>query len=116
MSFNVCTSLKTKQKKYVFLKTLEQFVSRKDFETSEKKQERLQADIAQNSLQITTLKDTLKTHSTLQEANEKKLKETNEIVYKLDNVQIPSINTRLGQMTTKEDLTALKRENEEKVK
>lgn len=54
-------------------------------------------------------------HSAIQESVEKKLKETNEIVYKLDNVQVPSINTKLSQMTTKEDLASLKREAEEKV-
>lgn len=66
-------------------------------------------------MQIGSLKDALKLQTTIQETNEKKIREINEIVYKIDNVQIPSITTRLGQMSSKEDLISLKRENDEKV-
>ena len=66
-------------------------------------------------MQISSVQETLKTHSAIQEQHSSKLKETNDIVYKLDNVQMPSINTRLSQMVTKDDLAALKRENEEQV-
>jgi hypothetical protein len=66
-------------------------------------------------LQIGSLKDALKLQTTIQETNEKKIREINETVYKIDNVQIPSITTRLGQMSSKDDLISLKRENDEKV-
>ena len=92
-----------------------QFVSRKEFETHEKKQERVQSDLTQLEIGVKSLKDTLGSQQTVNEQQASKLKDMNEILYKIDNVQIPTINTRLGQLPTKDDLTSLRRDNEQQV-
>ena len=51
----------------------------------------MQSDISQNALQINSIKDTLKLHTTIQDSNEKKIKEINETVYKIDNVLLYQI-------------------------
>jgi hypothetical protein len=90
-------------------------VSRKDFETHEKKQERMQSDLSQLEIGVKSLKDTLSSQQTVNDQQANKLKEMNETLYKIDNVQIPTINTRLGQLPTKDDLTSLRRDNEQQV-
>jgi hypothetical protein len=101
---------------FVNVVTRKQFASTKDIELLEKKQERIQAEQAQTDLQINSIKDQFKYHQNNLEIQTSKLKETNEIVYKLDNIQIPAINTHLSQMASKEDLINLKREHDIQVK
>lgn len=62
----------------------------------------------QVNTQIAGIKDTLGANSLQNKQQEDKLKEINETLFKLDNVQVPAINTRLTQLATKDDLTKLK--------
>lgn len=109
---------------YVFVKIVNfcvsfslknQFVSNKDFELSEKKIDRLQSDLSQTDTQINALKESIRSNSNSQEQQASKIKEINDTIYKLDNVQIPAINTRLGQLATKDEFNNLKTESQEKV-
>jgi hypothetical protein len=57
---------------------------------------------------VNALKEALKTQESVSENNAIKLKETSESIYKIENVQLPAINTRLGQMASKEELIGLR--------
>jgi predicted CoA-binding protein len=77
-------------------------------EAAEKKQERLEANIQQNDYRVNALKEALKNQEILGENYAHRLKEMGESIYKIDNVQFPAINTRLGQMASKDELTGLR--------
>lgn len=86
----------------------EQFVNQTEFEALKRKQEALQDAKNQNDLQLSSIKSSLSTHEAIYQQQQDKLKELSETTYKLDSIQIPSINTRLGELATDEELKALK--------
>lgn len=75
----------------------------------------MQADHQTTDLQINSLKDQLKYQQNNLDTQTAKLKETNETVYKLDSIQIPSINTHLNQTVTKDEMDNFKRDLDQKV-
>ena len=67
-------------------------------------------------INLNTVKDVLKNQKFDQDQQATKVKELQDTVYKLENIQIPSINNQLGQLATQEELTRNRIELEEKVK
>ena len=90
-------------------------MSKRDFEELERKLEKSQGGLAQTDLQVNALKESLKAQQSAHDTQGLKVKELSETLYKIDNVQIPTLTTRLGQMSSKEELAAVKREQEEQV-
>jgi hypothetical protein len=68
----------------------------------------LQSNYVQSELQFNTLKTSLSNHDSIHQQQQEKIKELSETVFKIDSIQIPSINTKLGQMATDEDIKVLK--------
>jgi hypothetical protein len=68
----------------------------------------LQSNYVQSELQLNALKTSISSHDTIHQQQQEKIKELSETVFKIDSIQIPSINTKLGQMATDEDIKILK--------
>ncbi len=68
----------------------------------------MQSNYVQSELQLNALKTSISSHDTIHQQQQEKIKELSETVFKIDSIQIPSINTKLGQMATDEDIKILK--------
>ncbi len=79
-----------------------------DFESLKKKHESLQAGLAQSDLELDSIKATLVKHEGVHSQHQEKIKELGETTYKLDSIQIPSINSKLGRTASDEELKSLR--------
>jgi hypothetical protein len=61
------------------------------------------------------VKETLKSHQQIHESLNTKIKDMNESVYTIENVQLQSINTKLMQTATTDQLVMMKKEIEDQV-
>lgn len=91
------------------------FVNRRDLEDLSKNNEILQANINKIESKHNSTRESLKTLTNIQEQQVIKLKETSDGLYDLKNVQIPTINTRLNEFSTREDFNKFKTETDQKV-
>ncbi len=82
----------------------------------EKKHDRLEASVKHGEIETTSVKETLKTHHQVHESLNTKIKDVNESVYTIENVQLQTINTKLMQTATVDQLAAVKKEMDEQVK
>ena len=78
----------------------------------EKRQERVQAILNENDIQVHAIKESMRNQQTAIETQTAKIRDLNEVLYKIDNVQIPALNTRLSQMTTRDEFVAFKKEHD----
>ena len=78
----------------------------------EKRQERVQAILNENDIQVHAIKESIRNQQTAIETQTAKIRDLNEVLYKIDNVQIPALNTRLSQMTTRDEFVAFKKEHD----
>ena len=91
------------------------FVHKKDFEVMDKKQERMQTSINEFEMQIHAIKESIKGQQIGMENQLAKIRDLNETLYKIDNVQIPALNTRLSQMMTRDEFVGFKKEHDQQV-
>jgi hypothetical protein len=61
------------------------------------------------------VKETLKSHQQIHESLNTKIKDMNESVFTIENVQLQSINTKLMQTATTDQLVMMKKEIEDQV-
>lgn len=85
-------------------------MSKTEFEELDKKHEVLKSDNQKQSLEINNLKETLARNTNINETNQVKLKEINETLFNIDNIKLPTINTKLNLMVTQEQLNTVKKE------
>lgn len=93
----------------------ETLVSRTDFDDLEKKHTRLEANVKHAEMDANGVKETLKSHQQIHESLNTKIKDMNESVYTIENVQLQSINTKLMQTATTDQLVTMKKEIEDQV-
>lgn len=90
-------------------------VSRTDFEDLERKHSRLEANVKHADSETNGVKETIKSHQQVHDTLNHKLKEINESVYTMQNVQLQSMNTKLMQTATMDQLATVKKEIEDEV-
>ncbi|CAF0933988.1 unnamed protein product [Brachionus calyciflorus] len=93
----------------------DQYVTRKDFESLEKKHVELQSESVQNNLKISTLKESLSNQTIIQEQNTSKLKKHGDLISQIENVRIPLLEDNIHKLPSKDDLANFKIETEEKI-
>ena len=67
-------------------------------------------------MDVNGVKETLKGHQQIHDTLNNKIKDMNESVYTIQNVQLQSINTKLLQTATTDQLAMVKKEMEDQVK
>jgi hypothetical protein len=90
-------------------------VSKSEFETYAKHHDRTQNELRVITNSIDTLKDTVKSHKFDHDQQMVKMREMQDSVYKMENVHIPAMNTRLNQMATQDENHKVRTDLEEKV-
>lgn len=66
-------------------------------------------------MQIHAIKESIKGQQIAMENQLAKIRDLNETLYKIDNVQIPALNTRLSQMMTRDEFVVFKKEHDQQV-
>ena len=88
---------------------------RSDLVNVERKQDRIQSDFSQYDQQILKINESLKINEDKIEIQNNRIKENNDVIYRLENVQIPAINAHLSQIPSKTDISYLKKDSEQQV-
>ncbi len=78
----------------------------------EKRNERMQAALNESEMQIHAIKESIKGQQMAIDGQMAKMRDLNEVLYKIDNVQIPALNTRLSQMMTRDEFVVFKKEHD----
>lgn len=91
------------------------FVSKADYESCLRQQDRHHTELKSHESSISSLKELTKTQLSTQEQHAVKLKETQDSVNKLEKVNLPDINERIGLLASHDQLNAAKKELDEKV-
>jgi hypothetical protein len=90
-------------------------LSKKEFETYEKQQQRMNTEVKSLDLSINNLKDQIKSINYNHDQHVEKLKKVQDDVYKIESVQIPTLNNRLNQLASKDELNSVRTDLEDKV-
>jgi hypothetical protein len=96
---------------YIYIKQIK-LVSKNEFEELEKKHEITKGDTQAQSIELNYLKEILQKHTNINDNNQLKLKEINETLFNIDNIKLPTINTKLNLMVTQEQLNTIKKDNQ----
>jgi hypothetical protein len=87
-----------------------------DFEILEKKNEHLRTDLTNTNLEINRIQENINSHQIQLDMQTKKLKESNETLFNIDGILMPTLQTKLTQTATKEELNQLKKQFDSEVK
>lgn len=82
----------------------------------EKKFEKIRADSDQSTNEIKNINEVIKTHQMVHETLHSKVKNLNESVYNIENIQMQATNSKLNQMITNDQMKVIKKELEEQLR
>ena len=86
-----------------------------DFEILEKKNEHLRADLTNTNLEINRIQENINAHQIQLDVQTKKLKESNETLFNIEGIMMPTLQTKLTQTASKEELAQLKKQFDSEV-
>lgn len=101
--------------KVFFYLSITKFVSKLQYVTLENNHERLKGEVNRSSLETNTLRDNLTHHQAQFDSEVRKVKELNDSVFNIDQVQMPMLNSQLANMASKDELNRHKLHTEQEV-